>query len=130
MRRVPLKPVSFLLRIHEETFDTETKIPELFDTGNTGNFQYALSLRKSYYDLESHSTTLSLGHGSRFLAWHVLQVVTYTVVFPLGLSEAVLVFPLTARLTLHLLCGYLSSISLLLFLWLITFALVVIHACR
>ena len=46
-----------------------------------------------------------------------------TVVFPLGLSESVLVFPLTTRLTLHLCCRYSSSLSLLLFLWLMTFAL-------
>ena len=126
MRRVPLKPIYFLLRI-QETFDTKRK-SLIFDTEklsfvNTSRtpFPYArVTMNSRVYDIVIGS----------WLAFSGLARSAGTVVFPLGLGESVLVFPLTTRLTLHLFCRYSSSLSLLLFLWLITFALVVMHACR
>ena len=108
----------------------KTEIPEIFESwyGKIVICQYesyTLSLRKSYYELES----LRHCHWIR-LAFSGLARSAGTVVFPLGLGESVLAFPLTTRLTLHLFCRYSPSLSLLLFLWLITFALVVMHACR
>ena len=51
----------------------------------------------------------ALGHGS-WLPFSGLARSAGTVVFPLGLSESVLVFPLTARLTLHLFRRYPCSL--------------------
>ena len=95
MRRVPLKPIYFLLRIHQETFDTKRKlIPEIFESGY-GKF----AIRQC----ESHTFPLVIGP---WLAFSGLARSAGTVVFPLvlGLGESVLAFPLTTRLTLHLFC--------------------------
>ena len=82
-----------------ETFDTKTRIWETFDTESIRN-QYAFSLRNSYNN-NYYDYGIGLpSHGSGFLAR--LASSAGTVVFPLGLSESVLAFPLTAGLILHL----------------------------
>ena len=88
------------------------------------------------------STQESLKSGSQamsphFLAWHTLRIhAVYNVMYrcisgPLSSNESVTVLPLimATRLKLHLFCRYSLSLSLLLFLRLITFALVSMHAC-
>ena len=100
VRRVPLKPIYFLLRIHQETFDTKRKYRKSLNLDT--NF-FHLSIRVVPPFLTQEFTKLESLRQS-WLAFSGLARSAGTVVFPLGLGESVLVFPLTTRLTLHLFC--------------------------
>ena len=106
MRRVPLKPIYFLLRIHQETFDTKRKYRKSLNL-DTEKLSFVNTSRTPFPYARVTSTMNSRVYNiviGSWLAFSGLARSAGTVVFPLGLGESVLVFPLTTHLTLHLFC--------------------------
>ena len=100
MRRVPLKPIYFLLRIHQETFDAKRKYRKSLNL-DTEKLSFVNTSRTPFpYARVTKLESLR----QSWLAFSGLARSAGTVVFPLGLGESVLVFPLTRRLALHLFC--------------------------